>query len=72
MEIFRFAIESTFPMRRPQEIVRNSKSDGYHDIIALDNGVYKSGLRNYLHSSRTHRQWPGYDGGGCHLKCSPP
>ena len=48
-EIFRLAEEPTFPMR-PQEIVSEIRNlMGYHDIIALDNGVYKIWFaRNYL------------------------
>jgi acetolactate synthase-1/2/3 large subunit len=47
--IFRIAEEPTFPMR-PQEIVSEIRNlMGYHDIIALDNGVYKIWFaRNYL------------------------
>ena len=47
--IFRLAEEPTFPMR-PQEIVSEIRNlMGYHDIIALDNGVYKIWFaRNYL------------------------
>ncbi len=47
-EIFRLAEEPTFPMR-PQEIVSEIRNlMGYHDIIALDNGVYKIWFaRNY-------------------------
>ena len=47
--IFRLAEEPTFPMR-PQEIVSDIRNlMGYHDIIALDNGVYKIWFaRNYL------------------------
>ena len=48
-EIFRLAEEPTFPMR-PQETVSEIRNlMGYHDIIALDNGVYKIWFaRNYL------------------------
>ena len=48
-EIFRLAEEPTFPMR-PQEIVLEIRNlMGYHDIIALDNGVYKIWFaRNYM------------------------
>ncbi len=48
-ELFRLAEEPTFPMR-PQEIVSEIRNlMGYHDIIALDNGVYKIWFaRNYL------------------------
>ena len=47
--IFRLTEEPTFPMR-PQEIVSEIRNImGYHDIIALDNGVYKIWFaRNYL------------------------
>ena len=47
--IFRLTEEPTFPMR-PQEIVSEVRNlMGYHDIIALDNGVYKIWFaRNYL------------------------
>ncbi|MDB9890026.1 acetolactate synthase large subunit [Alphaproteobacteria bacterium] len=47
--IFRLPEEATFPMR-PQEIVSEIRNlMGYHDIIALDNGVYKIWFaRNYL------------------------
>ncbi len=47
--IFRLTEEPTFPMR-PQEIVSEIRNlMGYHDIIALDNGVYKIWFaRNYL------------------------
>ena len=47
--IFRLAEEPTFPMR-PQQIVSEIRNlMGYHDIIALDNGVYKIWFaRNYL------------------------
>ena len=47
--IFRLAEEPAFPMR-PQEIVSEIRNlMGYHDIIALDNGVYKIWFaRNYL------------------------
>ena len=47
--IFRLAEEPTFPMR-PQEIVSEIRNlMGYHEIIALDNGVYKIWFaRNYL------------------------
>ena len=47
--IFRLAEEPKFPMR-PQEIVSEIRNlMGYHDIIALDNGVYKIWFaRNYL------------------------
>ena len=48
-EIFQLVEEPTFPMR-PQEIVSEIRNlMGYHDIIALDNGVYKIWFaRNYL------------------------
>ena len=48
-EISRLGEEPTFPMR-PQEIVSEIRTlMGYHDIIALDNGVYKIWFaRNYL------------------------
>ena len=48
-KIFQLVEESTFPMR-PQEIVSEIRNlMGYHDIIALDNGVYKIWFaRNYL------------------------
>ncbi len=47
-EIFRLAEEPIFPMR-PQAIVSEIRNlMGYHDIIALDNGVYKIWFaRNY-------------------------
>ena len=47
--IFRIAEDPIFPMR-PQEIVSEIRNlMGYHDIIALDNGVYKIWFaRNYL------------------------
>ena len=47
--IFQLAEEPTFPMR-PKEIVSEIRNlMGYHDIIALDNGVYKIWFaRNYL------------------------
>ena len=47
--IFRLTEEPTFPMR-PQEIVSEIRNlMGYHDIIALDNGVYKIWFaRNYI------------------------
>ena len=65
--IFRLAEEPTFPMR-PQEIVSEIRNlMGYHDIIALDNGVYKIWFaRNYLGISTEHnspRQCPCHDGG---------
>ena len=48
-KIFQLADETTFPMR-PQNIVAEIRNlMGYHDIIALDNGVYKIWFaRNYL------------------------
>ena len=48
-KIFQLVEEPTFPMR-PQEIVSEIRNlMGYHDIIALDNGVYKIWFaRNYL------------------------
>ena len=48
-EIYRLDDEPSFPMR-PQHIVSEIRNlMGYHDIIALDNGVYKIWFaRNYL------------------------
>ena len=48
-EIYRLDDEPLFPMR-PQHIVSEIRNlMGYHDIIALDNGVYKIWFaRNYL------------------------
>jgi len=48
-EIYRLDDEPAFPMR-PQHIVSEIRNlMGYHDIIALDNGVYKIWFaRNYL------------------------
>ena len=48
-KIFQLGDEATFPMQ-PQSIVSEiRKLMGYHDIIALDNGVYKIWFaRNYL------------------------
>ena len=47
-EIFQIDEETVFPMRPPNIVSEIRNLMGYHDIIALDNGVYKIWFaRNY-------------------------